>query len=132
MEEARRRSNRQKGEANLTRLEQYLESTSSIPERCGKANISVIAEQSGVDRQVLYREEAQALILAAVERKGLGMPDQQRFPGGDQVPAWATQRIKALEESLAVAMVEVRDLRERLRRYEHLERHLTSTGLLPR
>jgi len=128
----KRKSNREIAEENLAKLRAWLDAADVIPERGGNANISAIALAAGVDRQVLYRDEAQAAIHAAVEKKGLGMPEQQRGPGGDTIPMWATQRIKDLEEQLALTRAEVRDLRERLRRYEHLEQHMTATGLLPR
>ena len=45
-----------------------------------------------------------------------------------EIPARAKQRIKELEEALAVSRAEMRDLRVRLRRLEHLERHLAGTA----
>lgn len=125
-------SNKVKGDANLETLRGWLDAAERVPERNGAANISAIAIASGVDRQVLYRPEARRLIADAVAAKGLGMPDQQRAPGHEAVPGWATQRIKHLEEQLAVAKAETHDLRARLRRYEHLEAHMTATGMLPR
>lgn len=126
------KSNREIGEENLVRLQAWLDSAEVIPERGGKANISAIAAATGLDRQVLYRDEAKEAIRGAVEKKGLGMPAQQRSPGGDAVPMWATQRIKDLEEQLALVKAEARDLREQLRRYAQLEQHMTETGMLPR
>jgi len=128
----KRKSNREIAEENLAKLQTWLANAAIVPERGGKANISAIALAAGVDRQVLYRDEAQALISAAVTEKGLGMPQQQRGPGGDTVPPWATQRIKDLEEQLAVVKAEVRALRDRVRCFEHLEQHMTTTGILPR
>ena len=125
-------SNAEKGADNLAKLQAWLDSASVIPERAGAANISAIAVAAGLDRQVLYRPEARAMIAQAVDRVGLGMPDQHLGPAADAVPAWATQRIKSLEERLTVAKAEARDLREKLRRYEHLERHLGDSGMLPR
>jgi hypothetical protein len=126
------KSNRDIGAENLSKLQAWLDAADVIPERGGRANISAIAVAAGLDRQVLYRDEAKEAIREAVESKGLGMPAQQRGPGGDIVPVWATQRIKDLEEQLAVVKAEVRDLRERLLRYAHLEQHMTETGMLPR
>ena len=125
-----RKSNAEIAAESLARLREWLDQTSAIPERGGKANISAISLASGVDRQVLYRDEAKAMIADAVARVGLGMPEQHRGPGPAAVPAWATQRIKDLEEQLAVAKAEARDLRARLRCFEHLERHVTE--MLPR
>ena len=126
------KSNQQVGAESLERLRTWLDAATVIPDRNGKANVSAIAVAAGLDRQVLYRPEAQTMIREAVAAKGLGMPEQQRGPGGDALPAWATQRIKDLEEQLAVAKAEAHDLRARLRRYDHLEQHLTATGLLAR
>ena len=126
------KSNQQIGAESLEQLRAWLDAAAVIPDRKGKANVAAIAVAAGLDRQVLYRPEAQAMIREAVAEKGLGMPEQQRGPGGDAVPAWATQRIKDLEEQLAIAKAEVHDLRARLRRFEHLDQHLAATGLLAR
>jgi len=125
------KSYRQIGDDNLGRLSRYLESAERIPDRNGKASISAIALAAGVDRQVLYREEAKVMIAAAVTTKGLGMPAQQR-KADTAVPAWATKRIHNLEQQLASSKVEVSDLRQQLQRYEHLERHMATSGILPR
>jgi hypothetical protein len=42
----------------------------------------------------------------------------------------ANQRIKVLEEQNAALKAEVLDLREKLRRFEHLDSHLSKTGRL--
>lgn len=128
-------SNAQLRRENLAKLERYLAGVECVPERRGEANLSAIAAAAQVRRTWLYDDEPKTMIRAAVEAKGLGMPHQQhqqRAPGGEAVPAWATQRIKTLEEQLAVAKAEARDLRDRLRRYEHLERHMAETGRLAR
>lgn len=125
------KSNAQINADSLARLETYLDAVARVPERRGKANISAIALAARVDRQVLYREDAKALVAAAVARKGLGMPDQQRS-ASTTPPAWATQRIKDLEERVAVVQAENRDLRDRLHRFTHIEKHLEETGRLAR
>ena len=125
------KSNAQINAESLARLGAYLDAAACVPERQGKANISAIALAARVDRQVLYREDAKALVVAAVAAKGLGMPDQQRTVG-TTTPAWATQRIKDLEERVAVVKAENRDLRDRLHRFTHLEQHLEETGRLAR
>lgn len=132
MSEPERPSNREKGADNLSRLKQWLDAVTKIPDRNGTANISAIAVASGVDRQVLYRPEAREMITQAVAEKGLGMPDQPRPGTEGDVPAWALRRIHELEQQLTVARVENQDLRRRLRSYEALDRHLAETGMLPR
>lgn len=127
-----RPSNASIGENNLRRLEAWLDRASKIPERGGKANVSAIALAAGVDRQVLYRDEARSMIAVAVARVGLGMPEQQRKQSDNAIPAWAEQRIKNLEERIAVLQTEVHDLRSKVRRYGHIEQYMTDTGLLPR
>lgn len=128
----RTKSNAELGAENLERLRAWLDAAERVPELNGKANLSAIATGAGVRRQVLYSKDGAALVTDAVGKKGLGMPAQQRTPGADAVPAWASQRIKQLEEQLAVAQAETRDLRGRLRRLEHLERHVEETGMLAR
>jgi len=125
------KSNTQINAESLARLGAYLDDVTCVPERHGKANISAIALAARVDRQVLYREDAKALVIAAVAAKGLGMPDQQRT-AATSTPAWATQRIKDLEERVAVVQAENRDLRDRLHRFTHIEQHLEQTGRLAR
>lgn len=131
----RRRSNEQARRDNLAALEQYLANATSVPEhptRKGEINYSAIAVGAGVRRPWLYDAAPNSMIRRAAEAKGLGVPQQQRSDGADPVLARATQRIKSLEEQLAVAKAESRELRERLRRLEHVERHMVETGRLPR
>lgn len=126
-----KKSNAQINTETIARLRAYLDAVVRVPERHGKANISAIALAAGVDRQVLYREDAAALVATAVVAKGLGMPEQQRTDNA-ALPGWATQQIKNLEERLAVAQAENRDLRDRVNRLTHIEQHLEETGRLAR
>jgi hypothetical protein len=112
-------------------LRAWLAAAECVPDRNGAANISAIAVASGVDRQVLYRPSARAMIEDAVKAKGLGMPVQQPNKS-EEVPPWAKRRIHELEQRMAVLYAELGDLRKKLQRYEHLERHMTSSGILPR
>jgi hypothetical protein len=119
------------GMQNLTKLEAWLDSCESLPGRGGNVNISAVALGAGVDRQLLYRPEAREMITRAVQQKGLSMPSQAKSAQAE-IPAWASQRILQLENQLTAARVEAHELRNRLKRYEHIDRHLASTGLLPR
>jgi hypothetical protein len=126
-------SNQDVGRDNLAELERYLNSIECVPmRRDGEVNRSAIALATNLNRTWLYQPKPDALIQAAVTRLGKGAPTERPAPVGEQVPGWATQRIKALEEQLAVARAEVHDLRGRLRRYDHLERHMVETGRLAR
>lgn len=127
----KRLSNHQIGDQHIEVLRRWLEAAECIPDRGGVANISAIAVATGLDRQVLYRDEARALISAAVAQKGLGMPQQQRTHT-DEVPQWAKEKIHELEQRLATLYAELGEARRKLARYEHLERHMTATGVLPR
>lgn len=124
-------SNQAKGDQDLRRLESYFASAASVPTWRGKANISAIADAAGVPRQTCYRDDARAIIAAGVERLGAAMPDQPPLEQAE-APAWAIQRINALEQQLVVARTEAAELRRRLAFYRHLEDHMTETGLLPR
>ncbi|KQW84708.1 DUF6262 family protein [Ensifer sp. Root127] len=119
------------GLQNLAKLEAWLESCQSLPGRGSKVNLSAVALGAGVDRQFLYRPDAREKIAETVEKKGLSMPSQAKAPQAE-VPAWASQRILQLESQLTAARAEAYELRRRLQRYEHIDRHLASTGLLPR
>lgn len=124
-------STQEVGLQNLAKLQDWLDSCENLPGRGGKVNISALALVAGVDRQFLYRPEAQEKIASAVQVKGLSMPSQVKN-SQTEVPAWASQRILQLENQLTAARVEVHELRKRLQRYEHIDSHLASTGLLPR
>ncbi len=119
------------GLRHLAKLQAWLDSCEKLPGRGGKVNLSALALGAGVDRQFLYRPEAQEKIAIAVQEKGLSMPSQAKSAQAE-APAWATQRILHLENQLTAARVEAHELRKRLQRYEHIDRHLTLTGLLPR
>ena len=124
-------SNQAKGNGNLDRLNRYFSSATAVPIRRGKANISAIAEAAGVERQACYRDEAMDIIAAGVKRLGLAMPDQYHLETVE-TPAWAIQRLDALEQQLVVARTEAAELRHRLALYRHLDDHMMQTGLLPR
>jgi hypothetical protein len=126
------KSNAAKGQENLEALQDWLDDVVKIPARNGKANISAIAVASGLERQVLYREEARAMIAAAVKEKGLEMPGQQRTDGEDVVLSRANRLIHGLEQRMAAANAEIHDLRTQLRRYQAVERHFSETGVWPR
>lgn len=65
-----------------------------------------------------FNEAADAATIQAVDRRIMA------------AKAKAEQRAKALEEQNAALKAEVRDLREQLRTYRHLDEHLCSTGRL--
>ncbi len=127
------KSKRDIGSENLAKLSAYLETVDGIPTQGGKANISAIALNVGLDRQICYRPEARQMIANAVARKGLEMPNQQRIDNGvDGDLARAERRVFELEAKLVAKTAEIHALRERLVRYEHIERHMVETGLVPR
>ena len=64
-----KKSNADINRESLTRLWTYLETVSHVPARRGTANISAIALAAGVDRQVLYRDEAKTLVAPAVRMR---------------------------------------------------------------
>jgi len=119
-----RMSNQEVSEENLKKLRTYFASGEPVPERHGTANISAIALGAGVRRAVCYHDLAKPIIAEAVARYGLGLPNQQRVER-EEVPARAAQRIHDLEQQVV-------ELRARLSRFEHLEQHMTATGMLPR
>jgi hypothetical protein len=131
-------SNAEKAAKNLADVVAYLGSLDVVPFRIEKgervANISQIMLGAKVDRQVYNtRQDVKDAVAAAVREKGLGVPNQTHAaPGSDALPPRVAQRIKALEEQLAVAKAEARALREKAARYAHMERHLTDTGMLAR
>lgn len=125
------KSTQEIGLQNLAKLEAWLLACQNLPGRGTKVNLSAVALGAGVDRQFLYRTEASEMIALAVQEKGLAMPEQAKAPQ-TEVPAWASQRILHLESQLIATRAEAQELRKRLQRYEHIDRHMASTGLLPR
>ncbi len=137
------KSGRDKGSDNVARLRGHLAdleaSGRALPERGGKVNVSAIALACGFDRNVLYTNQAaKALLDSAVARMGLELPDQIRrgpLPADPGGPDPRDRRILQLEQANAVfkaengaLRTERNGLRERLRRFEHIEAHMVETG----
>lgn len=118
--------------------------------RAGKLNRSEIAAECGFALSVVRQNPAVKLALEALEerlRADGTLPDENEAgTKTDRVSDEATnrsvdrrimaakgkaeQRVKALEEENAALHAEVRDLREQLTKYRHLDEHLCMTGRL--
>lgn len=121
--------------------------------RAGKLNRSEIAAECGFGRAAWQQNPALAVALESVEERliALGIlvtgysPTQGQIqPNTSQTEALAEQsvrramaakgkaehRVKALEEQNATLKVEVRELKDQLRRHQMREEHLSRTGRL--
>lgn len=119
--------------------------------RNGKLNRSEIAIECGFAKSVLQQNPAVKKALQALEERlaasHIILPEKAASEAASEsadstarvadkrvmaAKARADARVKALEEQNAGLKAEVRDLREHLRRFTHLEDHLGKTGrLLP-
>lgn len=118
--------------------------------RNGKLNRTELARECGFASSVLRQNPAVSKALQALEERlasnGTLAPKIAAPEGSDEAAATekvidkrimaaksrAEARAKALEEQNAALKAEVRDLHDRLKRFEHLDDHLARTGrLLP-
>jgi hypothetical protein len=125
------KSGTQLGSDNVERLKTYLSELNGegrgLPARGGKVNVTAIALACGFDRQVLYKNPAakQALEEAAA-RLGLEASEAERATSNET--DHRDRRILQLEQANAVLKAEVEALRERLKRFSHIEEHMVETG----
>ena len=137
-----KKNGQQRGAENVAALGAYVAALEadgrSLPGRGGKANVSAIAIACGFDRNVLYTSApAMRVLEEAVARLGLELPGQQRTPAGQDTAAvdHRDRRILQLEQANSSLKAENgslrterNDLRERIRRLEHIEAHMVETG----
>lgn len=129
--EQSRRSGKQIGEEYLQALEHYLISLRAegqgLPAKNGKVSLSAVALASGVDRQSLYKNpRCRELLEQAAQELGLSAIGT-RSPGAASDDA-KDRRIQTLETQNASLRAEVEGLRQKLRRYAHIEEHMMETG----
>ena len=118
--------------------------------RQGKLNRSELAVECGFALSVVRQNPAVKSALEAVEARllasGILLPAKAAPSASIEAGADATSqsidkrimaakgkaeaRVKALEEQNAALKAEVRDLREQLKTFRHLDEHLCSTGRL--
>ncbi len=118
--------------------------------RQGKLNRSEIAKECRFALSVVRQNPAVKLVLEALEARLLAsgvLQPEKPAPGNSSdvrmiatiqavdkrimaAKAKAEQRVKQLEEQNAALKAEVRDLRDQIKTYRHLDDHLCSTGRL--
>ena len=118
--------------------------------RQGKLNRSEIAKECGFALSVVRQNPAVKSALEALEARLLasGVLHLEKAAPSNPSEAWvsatsqsidkrimaakakAEQRVKQLEEQNAALKAEVRDLRDQIKTYRHLDEHLCSTGRL--
>lgn len=127
------RSGAEIGIENVEKLRRYLDSIGALPARSGKLNVQAVAIAAGLDRQVLYKNpECRKLLEQAVAGKGLQGIEQRPPQASDDGKIRLERRIGELERTNAALMAEVDELRQRLRRFAHIEGHLVQSGRLAR
>jgi hypothetical protein len=120
------------GAANVDRLKDHLDALAregrGLPMRGGEINRSAIALACGFDRQVLYKNPAaKALLDAAVERLDTGDAKEDE-PKPEVKSDRRDRRIMTLEQQNAALRAENAGLREKLRRLDHVENIMMTTG----
>ena len=125
------KSGQEKGAENAAAVERYLTALrregKGLPARNGKVSASAVALAVGVDRQTLYKNPGcRAVLEAAAQELGLA-PMESREAGPDKDDA-KDRRIQTLEARVSSLQAEVEGLRQKLRRYAHLEEHMIETG----
>ena len=118
--------------------------------RGDKLNRSEIASECGFALSVVRQNPAVKAALTALEERlqdsgafnlSVAAPNSFNGPKDDKsdqsvqgrimaAKGKAEQRVKALEEQNATLRAQVRDLREQLTRFTHLDEHLSRTGRL--
>ncbi len=133
-------SGRERGEENLAKVRRYLaglrEIGQSLPLQDGHANITAIAEASGVLRNVFYTNAGVKRLLAEF----IGGPDEGKKPPTGLARAERQleikeRRILQLEQQLASVKAETAELRKRLAaaeqklaRYAVIEEEIIKAG----
>ncbi len=133
-------SGRERGEENLAKVRRYLaglrEIGQSLPLQDGHANITAIAEASGVLRNVFYTNAGVKRLLAEF----IGGPDEGKKPPTGLARAERQleikeRRILQLEQQLASVKAESAELRKRLAaaeqnlaRYAVIEEEIIKAG----
>jgi hypothetical protein len=126
-----RRNTQQIGRDSIEALQRYLDALGregqGLPARNGKVFASAVALAVGVDRQTLYKNPGcRALLEAAAQELGLApMEAREADPTRDDA---RDRRIQQLEARNQALQAEVEGLRQKLRRYAHIEEHMVSTG----
>ncbi len=130
-----------RGDGNAAALAAYIGALEaegrSLPSRGGKVNVSAVALACGFDRAVLYTSaRAMKVLDEAVARLGLELPGHERAPAASaDGPDSRDRRILQLDQANASLKAENGSmraernaLREKLRRFEHIEAHMVETG----
>lgn len=144
-------SGRDAGAQNLVRFTRWANDRETSGDwadyvRQGKLNRSEIASECNFALSVLRQNPAVKAALETLEtslreRRLLGATPPPECAAGDATNQFidkrimaakgkAEARVKQLEEQNAALKAEVRDLKEQLRTYRHLDEHLCTTGRL--
>jgi len=125
------KSGQEKGAENVAAVGRYIAALRKdglgLPARNGKVSASAVALAVGVDRQSLYKNPGcRAMLEAAAQELGLApMESREAAPTKDNAK---DRHIQALEERVSTLQAEVEGLRQKLRRYAHIEAHMVETG----
>jgi hypothetical protein len=120
-------------------IRQDMLNRSEIAAQCGFA-LSVMRQNPAVKERLTALEERLRSSGTLRRRECLQSPSMEATDAATTLAydrritaakAKVERRVKALEEQLAAARAEVRDLRAKLRHFEHLDEHLTQTMRSP-
>lgn len=147
-------SGQQLGRSNVQKFEGWIAERDAVNDwhdylRRGKLNRSEIAAECGFARSVFGSNPDLKTALEALERRlndqGFIAAENATVGASDEAAEASAQavnrrvmaakakteaRVKALEEQNAILKAEIRDLRDQLARFKHLDDHLSRTGRL--
>lgn len=125
------KSGQEKGGENVAAVRRYLAALHKdglgLPARNGKVSASAVALAVGIDRQSLYKNPGcRALLEIAAQELGLqAIASREAGPTKEDAK---DRRIQTLEARVSSLQAEVEGLRQKLRRYAHIEEHMIGTG----
>lgn len=126
------KSGQEKGAENVAAVRRYIAALRKdglgLPARNGKVSASALALAVGIDRQSLYKNPGcRSMLEAAALELGLA-PMESREAGVPTKDDAKDRRIQTLEARNAALQAEVEGLRQKLRRFAHIEEHMIETG----
>lgn len=124
------KSGHQLGVENTRAVECYLDALKAdgkgLPSRNGRVSVNAVALAAGVSPQNLYKNpRCRELLEQAAQELGLSPIGREEGQVKDDAN---DRRIQSLEARIASLQAEVEGLREKLRRFTHIEQHMVETG----
>ena len=128
-------SNLTVAEENYNKLKSYLDSVEFIPSRRKRkdsdeleANVTLVCENAGIDRQVIYGGRCRKLWEEVLADKGLAPIDERGVDGGTAQTDAQRELVESLRDKIndltrknITLKAEVEELQKKLAIYKHME-----------